>query len=493
MSYFKQRSFNGKRQLRTDFRTPLFTAKQAEKEEEDCGWLGKLGAAALGLGGAAAASVEGRKNDHQVAIRGGSADLATTRALDAAPDASANTPFALPFNNDSDLAFAKEDSGGINALPSSTFDAEAYSMFDENEIDVLQNTQFPPPLKPLGVGISNFVYEVPEIHPMHAELAEELDVPESSKIAIKVTYDYDRSEHRYSAKNSAKTFELKFWGQEHGVIPRERIVPGSIRRSFFPATQNKEQKEKLQELWTRMKINNVASPLSAPDDRGNFMPTFLPPEYNHKRGDKRKYPMVAVEVVTPVEAMAKQFNALVEETTGSKGGSFMKRVPKSELWSAVFRNLIEDKWYKYMFDVMDELNIIPDDNHAMNFGLRLRDDWKERAQQFMTSYQDAFDSTEVASLTEIETEEEFNDLKQKFKPFKDGLLDAVLEENVQQYRYGPLVATDVDHFFKNDGYFETQLGYEEEDVKRRGESLTKYEMKERTLNTILGSPRPWNV
>jgi len=480
MSFLKKTA----RTFRTDF------ASKAEKEEEDCGWLGKLGAALAIAGGASAESASKAPGGQLATPRApGVNGIQLQPAFKQLQPAFKSEAFQ---NHTSDFGFAEEDSG---EMKSSSFDREAYSMFDEETQNLLQRTQFPPPLKPLGMGISNFVYEVPKIHPMHAELTEELDLPESSKVAIKVTHDYSKYDSKYSAKHISKTIDLKTWGRERGVIPKEERLTGGLRRSFFPVTENEEQKEKLSKLWTRMSNDMVASPLSAPDDRGDFMPTFLPPRYNYNWragfGAKR-FPMTAVEVFTPIGAVAKQFNTLVEEMTGSKDGSFMKRVRKSELWSAVFRKLIEDEWHKYMFDVIDELDIIPDDNHAMNFGLRLRDGWKERAQQFMTSYQDAFDTTDCASFTTIESEDEYNDLKHKFKPFKDGLLNTILEENVQQYKYGPLVAIDVDHFNKNDGRFETHLGMVEEEVKRKGKFFPKERMKEMTLNVIIGKElRPW--
>ena len=480
------------RQLRTQFQ--VRPVKEQEEEVEECSWFGKLlagaGAAAAAAQGAHAATPQrgvvladpSAPSAAVPSVGGDVSGIAPQGALRAEPVGSAALDAAM---------------GGVQAEVADT----SFNMFDSETQEVLKRVQFRAPLKPLGMGIDNVVYEVPPTHPEHEEICERLGVSDDARIALKFNYGYEESNSLYDRKHITLSNALKRWGRERGVIPQEAVY--SRRRAarlFFAKTENAEDAKALQEIWKNINNKHIASPLSAEDDYGVVVPTFPLP-------DAKGTPVTAVEVFTPIFTVGTALNDFVAEVTGSSDGLFLNRIPKQYLWATLFEGQIREDWTAYMQDVIEELGIVPNDNHSKNFGLRLRSDWKERMKDYLVAHADKFDNQTVP---EVDTEKEYwtgEDLQTfltkkgwdaeepppELKAFTEGLHRAIFAANVDDFAYNALVALDVDHFSENTSYYNMVLEVVEERVKKTGAQWSEERKKTYAIERSVKRNKPWEL
>ena len=482
------------RALRTQFQ--VRPVKEQAEEVEECSWFGKLLAGA----GAAAAAAQG-------------AHAATPQRGVVLADPSAPSS-AVPSVGGDAPGNALQEHGALRAEPvgSAALDAamgavqaevadESFNMFDPETQEVLERVQFPAPLKPLGMGVDNVVYEVPSTHPEHEDLCDELGVSNDARVALKFNYNHEEYKTMYGTEHMVLSGALKRWGRERGVIPQEeRISRDRAAELFFAKTENAEDAEALQDIWKNINTKHIASPLSAEDDHGVVVPTFPLPIAKDK-------PVTAVEVFTPIFTVGTALNDLVAEVTGSSDGLFLNRIPKQYLWATLFEGQIKEDWTAYIKDVIEELGIVPNDNHSKNFGLRLHSDWKERMKDYLVAHADTFNNQPVP---EVDTEKEYwtqEDLQTfvakkgwvaegpppELKAFTEGLRSAIFAANVDDFAYHALVALDVDHFSENTDYYDMVLEAVEERVKETGQQWSEERKKTYAIEMSVKRNKPWEL
>mgnify|MGYP004031287155 CR=1 FL=1 len=462
---------------------------------EECSWFRKMlvgaGAAAAAAQGAHAATPQ-----HGVVV------------------ADKNAPAAVPSVGGDVSGHALQEHGASRAEPagSAALDATmgavqaevadtSFNMFDPKTQEVLKRVQFQAPLKPLGMGVDNVVYEVPSTHPEHEEICETLDVSDDARVALKFNYGYEKGNNLYDRKHITLSDALKTWGQKRGVIPQEAFYSSRrAARLFFAKPENDEDAKALQEIWKNINTNHIVSPLSAKDDAGLVVPTFPLPT-------AKGTPVTVVEVFTPIFTVGTALNDFVAEVTGSSDGLFMNRIPKQYLWATLFERQIKEHWTAYIKDVVEELGIVPNDNHSKNFGLRLRLDWKARMKDYLVAHADKFDNQTVSG---VDTEKEYwteTDLQtfltkkgwvaeeppSELAAFAEGLHAAIFPANVDEFAYNALVALDVDHFSENTHYYDMILEVLEKRLKETGQQWSEERKKTYAIERSVKRNKPWEL
>lgn len=333
---------------------PVFRLKP---QVEECGWLGKIGAAAIALG--AMTSGEAKRNN----------EVGERQERDPIPLAHAyGQPDLQEISTMDDW----------NELKRKTTTEYYSKLVDANKgsygLEIISN------------GVDKIVYKLPKDHPLNKALQESgyenISVLKLFKTMMPTgetdSSTYSKIQSFLRSRNAAPEEEKVYWPYltENNIFPR------------VPYPNMKEEIENLMgaaaDLMAMDKWQDSRSDVTV-DYKGQI--TIMPRvhDYNSReffeevmdlwyselpepkidinvwRATKKISYGIAAEFVTTIDEFRNAWELL--------GGSRF-------LWSQVFSEYIKENWENLEGDLIAAGGLIIDDNHSGNWGLRLKPDWK---------------------------------------------------------------------------------------------------------------------
>lgn len=487
MSFFKrQPRLYLVRKPRTNFSIPSVERAPREKEEEDCSWLGKLGAAALALGGATGAAAS-KSSGNKVAVRNQTPSVNDFSKL---PSSS------LESNALRDAMSAPTETSTWPTSPATTAVPEAINSIDdwENLYSKTKGDYFSKlvdrnkgkyTLENIGAfSVDKAVFKLPDNHPLRQKLSEFGD----SSVVLKLY----KNRHGTTGKDveSEEYKQLTSWLRSRKAAPKEVVVSyddlistnvfpdvrkPDMRREVrklkkeayklsrltgqkqFPANPNALTSDKMfeeeLEYWyehTFLEQKSLEEKLSLTNDKA----TNGKPSLDAWRASKERGVGIVAEFVTPIETFRSEFENVLEDwAEGDSGG--LAGLPKSYVWSQVFAEDIKENWVNLEADLIREKGVMINDNHWGNWGLRLHKDWKSAVRQVLSE----IDTTPLtADKSEIVENPDTQDVESWRKRLtkEDQIRLAGVSKRLQDATltstdtapYGSLVAIDADRIIQ---------------------------------------------
>lgn len=311
------------------------------------------------------------------------------------------------------------------------------------------------PIIPIGEGITNMAYAVPAEHPMYAPLSAKLNI--QGPVALKFMHNPS------SLTNHGSDEHIQVWLEQTHAVPKHQPLSEDEQAVFYPSIPEVEWQD------TYTSLNNKEGKWTSSVSSGEYRPNFTHPSVQGN-------PAMVMEMVTPIQDMRKTFEAMVP-ADGVYG------IPADFVWPMLFMRLIKRHFDTLQTDLIKNTGKYIRDNHAGNWGLRLRQGWEQQVRQLFDNSRSrelgnpSFDKVKDYYQTLSNTQRQHIETLQRkvhsimFEPTDDP--------------YGPLVVIDSDHVsddMENNGIFQGMLNVVQRKLFQRPQDVDPVEIAFRAFH-----------
>lgn len=454
-----------------------------EKEEEDCSWLGKLGAAALVLGGATGAAAS-KSSGNKVAVRNQTPSVNNSSALPSNVIESNALRDAMSAPTETSTW---STSPAMTAVPKTIESIEDWeNLYDETKSNyyskLVDRNTGEYTLKNIDTfSVAKVVFKLPNSHPLRQKLHGFGD----SSVVLKL---YKKEEA--TAGKDVQSEEYKqviSWLTSREAAPKEVVVSYDdlVSSNVFPDVRKPNMKKEIHKLKrSAYKLSRETGLKKFPGNPDAFKSdkkfdeelefwyehSFLgeismkdsllnnavdgKPSLETWRATKQRGVGIVAEFVTPVETFRTEFESIVDEW--AEDNDALAGLPKGYVWSQVFAKDIKDNWVNLEADLINEKGVMIDDNHWGNWGMRVKKDWKTAVRNVLAEIDSTSltineldivqnpDTQDVEKWRKTLTKENQNQLTKLSKRLQDATLT-----NTDRAPYGSLVAIDADRIIED--------------------------------------------
>lgn len=486
MSLFKQnpKQLYSVREPRTSYLISKAERTTEQNEEEDCSWLGRLGAIALALGGVTGAAAASNSSQNKVAVRNDTSGINDSSALPSS---------VIESNALRDAMSAPTDTPAWSTPPAPTAVPKAIESIEdwENLYDKTKSDYYSKlvdrntgeyTLKNIDTfSVAKAVFKLPNSHPLRQKLHEFGD----SSVVLKL---YKKAEETVGNDVQSEEYkQVNSWLLSRKAAPKEVVVSYDdlVSSNVFPDVQKPNMKKEIQKLKrSAYKLSRETGQKRFPGNPDVFKSdekfdeeleywyehNFLgetnlkdrllantvdgKPSLETWRATRQRGVGIVAEFVTPIETFRTEFESIVDEW--AEDNNAIAGLPKNYLWTQVFAEDIKNNWVNLEADLINEKGVMIDDNHWGNWGMRVKKNWKSALRNVLAEIDSTSltmneldivenpDTQDVGKWRKTLTEENRFQLANISKRLQDATLT-----NSDRAPYGPLVAIDADRIIED--------------------------------------------